>query len=79
LGEASNTCRSFSSSTKFGKVEYEGGGLRDLIASTIDRGIPVIIGVLERSLGAWRSFAGEFEVELTDAADEVEQWMGRLR
>lgn len=64
---------------KFGKVECEGGGLRDLIASAIDREIPVIIGVPERNLGAWRSFAGEFAVELTDATDEVEQWLGRLR
>jgi hypothetical protein len=64
---------------KFGKVECEGGGLRDLIASAIDREIPVIIGVPERNLGAWRSFAGEFALELTDAADEVEQWLGRLR
>ena len=53
---------------KFGKVECEGGGLRDLIASAIDRGIPVIIGVPERNLDAWRSFAGEFAIELRDDA-----------
>jgi len=64
---------------KFGKVECEGGGLRDLIASAIDRGIPVVIGVPERSLDAWRSFAGEFALELTDTADEVAQWLERLR
>lgn len=64
---------------KFGKVECEGGGLRDLIASAIDRGIPVIIGVPERNLGAWRSFAGDLAVELADAAGDVDHWLGRFR
>lgn len=60
---------------KFGKVECEGGGLRDLIASAIDRGIPVIIGVPKRNLGAWRSFAGEFAVELTDESSRIMEWL----
>ena len=62
---------------KFGKVECEGGGLRDLIASAIDHEIPVIIGVPARNLEAWRSFAGEFAVELTDASVDAEQWLNR--
>lgn len=60
---------------KFGKVECEGGGLRDLIASAIDRGIPVIIGVPERNLDAWRSFAGEFSTELPDDAGRIAEWL----
>ena len=60
---------------KFGKVECEGGGLRDLIAGAIDRGIPVIIGVPERNLGAWRNFAGEFATELLDDAGQVGKWL----
>ena len=64
---------------KFGKAECEGGGLRDLIATAIDRGIPVIIGVPERNLGAWRSFAGEFAIELSDDARQVERWLEHLR
>lgn len=60
---------------KFGKVECGGGGLRDLIASAIDRGIPVIIGVPERNLDAWRSFAGEFAIELRDDAGQVMKWL----
>ncbi len=59
---------------KFGKVECEGGGLRDLIASAIDREIAVIIGVPQRNLGAWREFAGEFSTELPDAA-AVAAWL----
>ena len=64
---------------KFGKVECDGGGLRDLIASAIDRGIPVIIGVPRRNLDAWRNFAGEFAVELSDRAGEFERWLEGLR
>jgi uncharacterized protein DUF2478 len=63
---------------KFGKVECEGGGLRDLIASAIDRGIPVIIGVPKRNLDAWRSFAGEFAIELPDDAGQIAAWLEGL-
>ena len=60
---------------KFGKVECEGSGLRDLIAGAIDRGIPVIIGVPERNLDAWRDFAGEFAAELPDDAIRAGKWL----
>jgi hypothetical protein len=60
---------------KFGKVECEGGGLRDLIASAVDRAIPVIIGVPERNLEAWRSFAGEFSTELADDSGGIIAWL----
>jgi nucleoside-triphosphatase THEP1 len=64
---------------KFGKVECSGGGLRDLIASAIDRGIPVIIGVPKGNLEAWRSFAGEFATELPDDASRILKWLEALR
>lgn len=62
---------------KFGKAECEGGGLRDLIAGAIGRGIPVVIGVPRQSLDAWRNFAGGFAIELPDDVGEVEQWLER--
>lgn len=61
--------------TKFGKAEIEGGGLRDLIANALDREIPVIIGVPQRNLDAWRSFAGEFAIELRPEIGEIERWL----
>jgi len=64
---------------KFGKAECEGRGLRDLIASAIDRGIPVIIGVPKRNLEAWRNFAGDFAVELKADEGDVERWLKRFR
>jgi hypothetical protein len=53
---------------KFGKV-------RDLIASAIDRRIPVIIGVPRRNLEAWRSFAGDFADELCADEVSVQNWL----
>lgn len=43
---------------KFGKAECEGGGMRDLIVSSIDRRIPVVIGVPRDRLDAWRKVRG---------------------
>jgi hypothetical protein len=37
-------------------------------------GIPVIVGVPERNLCAWREFAGEVSVELNSSAD-VNGWL----
>jgi nucleoside-triphosphatase THEP1 len=64
---------------KFGKAECEGRGLRDLIVSAIDRGIPVIIGVPKRNLETWRAFTGDFAVELMGADGDIERWLRRFR
>ena len=56
---------------KFGKLEAEGGGLRETIAEAIQLGIPVIAGVPRRHVGTFRQLteglAEESPVEL--AAD----------
>jgi hypothetical protein len=49
---------------KFGKVEAEGGGMRELIAQAISDGNPVVIGIPQRNLAAWREFAGDLSTEL---------------
>jgi nucleoside-triphosphatase THEP1 len=59
---------------KFGKVEAEGMGMRDLIAQAVCMGIPVIIGVPVRNLQAWREFAGEFSIELNGSGG-VDEWL----
>jgi nucleoside-triphosphatase THEP1 len=59
---------------KFGKVEAEGMGMRDLIAQAVCMGIPVIVGVPERNLRDWREFAGEFSVELNSSGG-VDEWL----
>lgn len=52
---------------KYGKVECDGGGLRDLIASAIERDIAVTIGVPLRNLPQWREFAGSLSEEISAA------------
>jgi len=64
---------------KFGKAESSGGGLLDLIASAMDRQITVVIGVPRSNLPAWRDFAGDFAVELSDDVSEIEKWAGSLK
>ncbi len=63
---------------KFGKVEVDGGGMCDLIASALERGIPVLIGVPLRHLQAWRDFAGEFAIELPDDLETINRWLAKV-
>lgn len=49
---------------KFGKTEGEGGGFRPLMACAIEAGLPLVIGVPIRNLGAWRDFSGDLAREL---------------
>jgi nucleoside-triphosphatase THEP1 len=60
---------------KFGKVEAEGGGLRDLIGRAVLLGVPLIVGVPYRNLDQWRHFAGGMadECEVSHAA--VLRWL----
>lgn len=57
---------------RFGKIEAEGGGGRDLIAAALERAIPVVVAVPWRNIGAFRAFAGELarELPLADIADQ---------
>ncbi len=63
---------------KFGKAESGGGGLVDLIANAMDRGIPVIIGVPRSNIDAWREFVGDLAIELSDDTSEIERWLETL-
>jgi len=60
---------------KFGKVEAEGGGLRDAIAEAVGLGIPVLVGVPARNLDRWRAFAGPLAVELPADSAAIMDWL----
>lgn len=64
---------------KFGKIESEGGGLRDAIAEAAARGIPVIVGVPLRNLDAWNAFAGAFATVLPVTGAGLGEWLGAHR
>ncbi|MEW6768359.1 MAG: DUF2478 domain-containing protein [Pseudomonadota bacterium] len=57
---------------KFGKVECDGGGFRDVIASASNLGIPIVIGVPSRNIDWWRRFSGGLSMEIS--ADEANVW-----
>lgn len=61
---------------KFGKIEADGGGLRDAIAEAVDLGIPVLVGVPARNLDRWRAFAGALSIELPADAVAISDWLG---
>jgi nucleoside-triphosphatase THEP1 len=60
---------------KFGKIEADGGGLREAIAEAVGLGIPVLVGVPMRNLDRWRAFAGAFAVELPADAGALSSWL----
>jgi nucleoside-triphosphatase THEP1 len=60
---------------KFGKIEADGGGMRDAIAEALELGIPVLVGVPARNLDRWRAFAGPFAIELAPRADAITGWL----
>jgi nucleoside-triphosphatase THEP1 len=60
---------------KFGKVEADGGGLREAIADAVCLGIPVLVGVPMRNLDRWRAFAGACSVELPADAAAISAWL----
>ena len=49
---------------RFGKVEAEGGGGRALLARAVELGVPAVVAVPWRNIGAFRAFAGDLAEEI---------------
>ena len=60
---------------KFGKLEAEGGGLRDVIAEAYLLGIPTLIGTPLRNLSAWQDFNDGGACQLSPCNVEIDQWL----
>lgn len=60
---------------KFGKVESEGGGLRDVLAAALDLEIPVLVGVPFRNIDQWRAFASDMAQECQVGSRAIETWL----
>jgi nucleoside-triphosphatase THEP1 len=60
---------------KFGKIEVDGGGMREAIADAVHLGIPVLVGVPMRNLDRWRAFVGAYSVELPADAAAISDWL----
>jgi hypothetical protein len=64
---------------KFGKVEADGGGLREAIGDAVALGIPVLVGVPLRNLESWRAFAGDLATELVPDVAAIGRWLDSHR
>ncbi len=60
---------------KFGKVELEGSGLRDVIALAVERDVPTIVGVPYRNLDQWRIFSAGLADECQVASPDLQEWI----
>jgi hypothetical protein len=60
---------------KFGKVEAEGGGLRDALGRAFALGVPLIVGVPYRNLDQWRNFAGGMADECEVSQADILRWL----
>lgn len=60
---------------KFGKIEGDGGGMRQAITEAVGLGIPVLVGVPARNLDRWRAFAGPLSRELQAEAAAITGWL----
>jgi hypothetical protein len=64
---------------KFGKIEADGGGLREAISDAVYLGIPVLVGVPMRNLDRWRAFAGAYSVDLPVDSAAITDWLASKR
>jgi hypothetical protein len=60
--------------SKFGKLEADGGGLRDAFAAAIEAGVPVLTSVSPSYMARWQSFATPLFTLLPPDAAQVEAW-----
>jgi hypothetical protein len=63
---------------KFGKVEAEGGGLRDVIVAAVQSETPTIVGIPVRNIDQWRAFAGGSAEEVDLSWANVVAWLKRF-
>ena len=60
-----------------GRLEADGGGLTEVISDAVDQGIPVVVGVPERHLPAWRVFTSGLAEEVPLGSPRLQQWLSR--
>jgi hypothetical protein len=65
--------------SKFGKLETEGGGLRDAFAAAIEAEVPVLTSVSTKFVTAWESFAAPLFVVVPDDIHRIEAWWRAVR
>ena len=59
---------------RFGRLESEGGGMLAEIGRAFADGLPLIICVPARYLGAWDAFASGLDTKLPPTLPAIESW-----
>jgi len=59
---------------RFGRLESEGAGMLAEIGAAFVEGLPLIVCVPKRYLGAWDAFASGLDVKLEPTRESVEIW-----
>lgn len=65
--------------SKFGRLEAEGGGLRDAFGAAIEAGLPVLTSVSPKFATAWERFAAPLFVVVPADADRIDAWWQAVR
>ena len=60
---------------KFGKIEAEGRGLRDILADAVQLGVPLVVGVPYRNIEQWRVFAEGLAEECPIGSSRLHEWL----
>lgn len=65
--------------SKFGRLEADGGGLRDAFAAAIEAGVPVLTAVSPPYMARWQAFATPLFTLLPPDAGQLDAWWRSVR
>jgi hypothetical protein len=65
--------------SKFGRLESDGGGLRDAFAAAIEAGVPVLTSVSPTYMGKWQAFATPLFTLVPADAEQLDAWWQSVR
>jgi len=65
--------------SKFGRLEADGGGLRDAFAAAIEAGLPVLTAVSPPYMARWKAFATPLFTLLPPEAGQLDAWWRSVR
>jgi hypothetical protein len=65
--------------SKFGRLEADGGGLRDAFAAAIEAGVPVLTSVSPSYMAKWEAFATPLFAMLPPDARQIDAWWRSAR
>jgi hypothetical protein len=60
--------------SQFGRLEADGGGLRDAFAAAIEAGVPVLTSVSPAYAAKWAAFASPLFTLLPPDPERVDAW-----